>query len=857
MTQAVMPETGEKQAAQHFTEPSDPRFDTLVSEFEQAVLQSDSFSLYSKKLPCTKEKSYTALKALEGQDKIGLIFYLVQRVKALEPEDSNSYSAKKDPRHHFSFCLLQALLRTKIEFPGNFSFLALLDHFYSGLTSRYTFITLSKMPLAAFVGQIEKHIKAQGPSQHLQEDLHAILEHPLIRPYLDTSITDLRKITGRLKQLLVATGGDVGVLEYEFCDSPTGQLMSDSLADMTTDQKQDWHRLLHHLAEARGMWPSSDFLQTSHQLIDKLGASNFESVVCHWLERITAMPLRKREEKYDISRTVVFYSWLEERHSLFTGLLWSMDGFDDPTTLNIIGRFTEKCFQKNPTIGWNATEVGKAGLYTLGNSQSLEAVGQLSWLKMRVRRNKTRDQIQAYIDRKAVDKEVTAARLEEQSTPDFGLTNGRYTESFNDYQLELSVTGVGTVAQQWIKPDGKYQKTAPAFVKKDEALSKQLTAMRSLAKQVKLASTAQRDRVDRLFTEDTGRSLGDFERDYLNHGLISTLARKLIWMLDDTPALFYDKGWQDVQGASLSPDKQTQVRLWHPVFSSSEQIMAWRDRLEVLEIRQPLKQAYREVYLLTDAEVTTRVYSNRMAAHILKQYQFNALATLRGWSYSLVGHYNDSNEIARKSLPEYELEAWFWTNQVLDIMGNDDGGFSQYISTDQVRFVDAAGDPVELARIPPLVLSEVMRDIDLFVGVASVGNDPEWQDGGPDAPRYAQTYWNSYSFGELTEIAKTRKAVLERLLPRLKLKTVATIEGRFLHVQGKRHLYKIHIGSGNILIAPDDRYLCIVPGRSSDKKAAQVFLPFEGDGGLSIVLSKAFLLMDDDKITDPTILQQL
>ncbi len=34
-------------------------------------------------------------------------------------------------------------------------------------------------------------------------------------------------------------------------------------------------------------------------------------------------------------------------------------------------------------------------------------------------------------------------------------------------------------------------------------------------------------------------------------------------------------------------------------------------------------------------------------------------------------------------------------------------------------------DPVPLDGIPPLVLSEVLRDVDLFVGVAGVGIVPE------------------------------------------------------------------------------------------------------------------------------------
>ena len=36
-----------------------------------------------------------------------------------------------------------------------------------------------------------------------------------------------------------------------------------------------------------------------------------------------------------------------------------------------------------------------------------------------------------------------------------------------------------------------------------------------------------------------------------------------------------------------------------------------------------------------------------------------------------------------------------------------------------------------------------------------------------------------------------------------------------------------------------------------------VWLPFEGDSGLSIILSKALMLADDTKITDPLIVQQI
>ena len=151
-----------------------------------------------------------------------------------------------------------------------------------------------------------------------------------------------------------------------------------------------------------------------------------------------------------------------------------------------------------------------------------------------------------------------------------------------------------------------------------------------------------------------------------------------------------------------------------------------------------------------------------------------------------------------------------------------------------------------------------MRDVDLFVGVASVGTDPDWADGGPD--RRFGAYWRDFAFGAIGESGKARKLALEVLLPRLAIGEQCTIEDRFLVVRGKLSAYKIHLGSGNILMLPDDRYLCIVPARGKDPRFLsedRLVLPFEGDSILSVILSKAFLLAADDAITDPSILGQI
>ncbi|MGH7136901.1 MAG: hypothetical protein ACREHD_14270, partial [Pirellulales bacterium] len=238
-------------------------------------------------------------------------------------------------------------------------------------------------------------------------------------------------------------------------------------------------------------------------------------------------------------------------------------------------------------------------------------------------------------------------------------------------------------------------------------------------------------------------------------------------------------------------------------------------------------------------------------------------------------------QLAMLKVPQWGLRAEFWIGGIGDDYGyTNESGVYLLVSTDQVRFyrsdaaenyADAIGggytaraagpgtegvnEPLPLEEIPALVFSEVMRDVDLFVGVASVGNDPTWQDGGPEG-RY-QTYWQSYSFGELSGTATTRKEVLQRLVPRLKIADRCSFSNRFLVVRGNIRTYKIHLGSGNILMEPNDQHLCIVPDARARATQGDLFLPFEGDNMLSIILSKALLLADDAKIKDSTITRQI
>ncbi len=381
-------------------------------------------------------------------------------------------------------------------------------------------------------------------------------------------------------------------------------------------------------------------------------------------------------------------------------------------------------------------------------------------------------------------------------------------------------------------------------------------------------------RLDNLYLEQRSWPFAAWRKRYLDHPLVGVLARRLIWIFDRQAGIFHEDRLVSVDGTPLDQLKdETSVQLWHPIGASVEAVMAWRRHLEHHEISQPFKQAHREIYLLTDAERQTRTYSNRFASHILRQGQFHALCGVRGWRGSGQMMVDDSFPPAHKLISQAGLRAEFWTVGVGDEYDVDTNAVGTYlhVATDQVRFypietqlgaqvsfgalATTDSEPLPLDTIPPLVLSEIFRDVDLFVSVTSVGNDPNWADGGPDGAH--QAYWHSYAFGDLSTTAQTRREVLERLLPRLKIASQATLQGRFLVVRGKLRTYKIHLGSANILMEPNDQYLRIIPGRSSSKAAQVVFLPFEGDRTLSLILSKAFLLAADDKIRDEVINQQI
>jgi hypothetical protein len=809
-----------------------------------------------------------ALLAADDAVKIAAVLLTVEQLAALrevlgEPGEGFNYGYA-NLRHHRAFPaaavhVTSRLLRKKLPFSHE-HIVRMLD-----LTAHLERVSTHSLPhLELLIRAVERYVEAHGTSREIEAALAGVY-HALEW----ISNAPERKLGMRIEALC----GGPAALPVEPGEAWTDMVLAD-WAERDDRGQRAWAGLLTHCEAAKGSKPSAKWSKAADALLDGVGRDRFRQCVLDWFPLVdkprTAPASGRAAWLPGVDQLI-----LEPHANVLKGLVWCCGSFDDRDVARTLTALAISAYRKVPGVGPRAVKVGNACVHALGRMPGLDPVGQLALLKVKVRFRTAQKEIEKALNAAAQRAGISRADLEEMGVPAYGLTEvGCLKAPMGDFTAELRVTDTHSTDLRWMRPDGKTQKSVPAAVKAEHA--EELKEVQRAAKDIQKMLPAQRDRLDGLFLQQKSWPVEIWRQRYLDHPLLGTLVRRLIWRFtadgEARAAVYHDEQFVDLADRPVRIPDDTRVELWHPLHEPVEQVLGWRNWLEARELQQPFKQAHREVYLLTDAERQTRIYSNRYAAHIVKQHQFNALCAVRGWKNVLKLLVDQEFPPASRELPLWNLRAEFWTDGAGDDYGTDtnETGTFHYLATDQIRFFPASArqalghaygrgqvstdDALPLEEIPPLVFSEIMRDADLFVGVASVGNDPTWADGGPES-RY-RDYWYGYSFGDLSGTAQMRREVLQRIVPRLKIADRCSFSDKFLVVRGDIRTYRIHLGSGNILMSPADQYLCIVP-TSAMHGGHRVFLPFEGDRTLSIILSKALLLAEDTKITDPTIVRQI
>lgn len=664
--------------------------------------------------------------------------------------------------------------------------------------------------------------------------------------------TELRQLVAELRERITPSKGgaanraakldmllDPALQQCRWPSGPFADAFMSRLKDFPLEKRNPWSAL-GEVAAKSGRSPrlSVRWVGKAEGALEHIQKREFVSEMTRWLQ--WKWPGRTFDPSLD----------------LLKGFIRMIPLKGDRELAGPLGRHCERSFKEG---GPRTIELGMVALRALFDLRTdSRAVAEMLRLKGVVRAARAAVAIEEYINEIAQERNKSVEDLEEETLPAFGLdTDSKLTVQLGTTSATLTVTPVGhTIC--WTNKGGKQIKSPSAATRRE--FRDELSAFREKGTDIARAIKAQTRRLERSWLESRSWALREWRTNYLEHPLRAPIVSALIWSFQRagrTTLVLPVKGkLVDIHGDEVDGSDEARVNLWHPLDSTPDEVLSWRSRILAAGIVQPIKQAHREVYTLTDAEKATATYSNRFAAHIIRNHQFAALCSARGWSRWVYFDLNDSHAITF-TWGDGSLSASFEVRLIYDSPCAD-SGVPLYVSTDHVKIqshLGGRGEDVALDQVPPVIFSEVMRDVDLFVAVASIANDPAWADHQSDERMDA--YWGEQAFGELGQPAQVRRELIEQIAPRLSIADKLEIGERALLVQGKRQSYAIHFGSANVQILPSNRYLCIVPDRHAPDEISRVRLPFTGDTQLSTILAKAFMLVDEDRITDRTILSQL
>jgi len=364
---------------------------------------------------------------------------------------------------------------------------------------------------------------------------------------------------------------------------------------------------------------------------------------------------------------------------------------------------------------------------------------------------------------------------------------------------------------------GKELKSLPTKLKKD----KYIEAIKEVHKNLKEQYRRSRKMLEEAM-EDGIEFYGYEIENLMTNPVIAPILKSLIFKMGNDLGYYVDKKLKSAKKKSVAVKDDSLLKIAHcfDLFESGEWATYQKDIFD-RELRQPFKQVFRELYVKTVDE-KGRDKSLRYAGHQVQPAKTVALLKTRRWiidgQEGLEKVYYKKNIIAKI----FALADWFSPADI------------EAPTLEEVQFFDRKTfKPILIDDVPDLIFTEVMRDLDLVVSVAHIGDvDPE----------------ASHSTIEM------RKAIIEFNCKLFKLKNVTFTENHAL-IKGERAEYSIHLGSG-LIHQKAGSAINVLPVHSQHR--GRVFLPFiDDDPKTAEIMAKVLLFAQDDKIKDVFILEQI
>ncbi len=398
------------------------------------------------------------------------------------------------------------------------------------------------------------------------------------------------------------------------------------------------------------------------------------------------------------------------------------------------------------------------------------------------------------------------------------ITSGGQTVS-----VRLSLPENGRSKVEVLK-DGKRLASLPSAFKKDEYVRKLKENAKKIASQysrtVKMLEQAMEDR-----ETFTAQELFPLK----SNPALAPVVENLVFTADNVGKFGIISGENELtaeDGQAMKISRDTPLRVAHPYdMYTAKNWSAWQkfffEKQQADGSKQPFRQVFRQLYVKLEEELDSE-YSRQFAGWQIRPQRTVAALKGRRWSADRENglqkvYYRDNIAVTM-----YALADWFSPSDI------------EAPTLEYVAFYDRKNlKPVKVGRVPDIVYSETMRDVDLAVSIAGAGGtDP----------------LSSHSTMEM------RRVIAEYNIQLFGLENV-TVKGSHAFIQGKKGEYTVHLGSGAVHMLPG-RMLNILPVHSQHR--GKIFLPFlDEDPKTAEIISKIILFADDSKIKDPYILNQM
>ena len=400
------------------------------------------------------------------------------------------------------------------------------------------------------------------------------------------------------------------------------------------------------------------------------------------------------------------------------------------------------------------------------------------------------------------------------------LRDGPVSVIVDNVALTLRIDEVGKPHLD-IDQNGKRLKNIPARLKKAEVFNE----LRERKKTIEKQHSRMRAALETAMCREDSFTASEVQQ-LTQHPVLAPMLEQTIFLSGDVVGYPVDgaAALQDHDGKlhPLSDDATLRIAHAYDLYRSREWA-AWQRECFVAERIQPFKQVFRELYVLTEAEKLDGAISRRYAGHQVQPRQALALFGAREWVAR-------PEEGVGRTFHKHRLSAFVTFLQGFYTPADVEG-----LTIEGVVFVEPGRwwRPLPLVDVPPILFSEVMRDMDLVVSVAHRG--------GVDPETTAST-------------VAMRTALIRETCDLLRIDNVE-LRGNYALIEGKLGSYSVHLGSATVHRQPGGA-LCVIPVHAQHR--GRIFLPFaDDDPKTAEVISKVLLMARDEQIKDPTILSQI